>query len=191
MNTESPIEKFSCLHMKRKEPIKIKLNKNEVIFDKDSKKSGNISDSNEDFTIKISSSNIHELIIIPYEKIFKGVLEYLSGEYQGYFVYFSKTIEDRFVLNYELDNGFVKMNGYGLNNLGEFKLIGFINFYSSKGKIMIILEELLNNNNIKSETLVIGDLKVTRQYEKFNNNENSRVIKSFHHRKKIFGKALN
>jgi len=42
---------------------------------------------------------------------------------------------------------------------------------------------------MKSDTVVIGDLKVTRQYEKFNNNENSRVIKSFHHRKKIFGKT--
>lgn len=135
MNTESPIEKFSCLLIKKKDPVIVKLNINEIINEKNSAKKGsNIIQSDEDYFIKISSSNLHELVIIPYEKIFKGVLEYLSGEYQGYFAYFSKTIEDRFILNYELDNGFVKMNGYGLNNLGEFKLSGFINFYSTKGK---------------------------------------------------------
>jgi len=83
--------------------------------------------------IKICSANLFECILINKAKIFNAVLEYLDSEYAGYFMYYGKTIEDRFNLSFELQDSLVKINGEGTNSLGNFSLIGYMNFYRNKG----------------------------------------------------------
>lgn len=85
--------------------------------------------------IKICSANLFECVLINKAKVFNAVLEYLDSEYAGYFMYYGKTIEDRFSLSFELQDSLVKINGEGTNSLGNFSLIGYMNFYRSKGKI--------------------------------------------------------
>lgn len=46
---------------------------------------------------------------------------------------------------------------------------------------------MLKNNDLDSETIKLGEFKITRLYNAFNPNENYRVIKSFQHRKKKGG----
>jgi hypothetical protein len=46
---------------------------------------------------------------------------------------------------------------------------------------------MLKNNDLESETIKLGEFKITRLYNAFNPNENYRVIKSFQHRKKKGG----
>ena len=86
------------------------------------------------FTLHVCSANLHESILIAHPDVLSAVLEFLSTEYTGYFIYFYKTIEDRFNLNFELDNGQIKISGEGSNNLGTFGLAGFVNFYMNKGR---------------------------------------------------------
>ena len=78
--------------------------------------------------------------------------------------------------------------GEGTNNLGNFNLIGYINFYNMKGNkinyFFIIIEMIIENNDLNSETIKLGEFKITRLYNAFNPNENYRVIKSYQHRKK-------
>ncbi len=83
--------------------------------------------------IKICSANLFECVLINKAKIFNAVLEYLDSEYAGYFMYYGKTIEDRFSLSFELQDSLVKINGEGTNSLGNFSLLGYMNFYRSKG----------------------------------------------------------
>lgn len=40
------------------------------------------------------------------------------------------------------------------------------------------------NNSEDSEVIYLGEFRMTRIYNAFNPNENIRVIKSFHHRKR-------
>ena len=84
--------------------------------------------------IKICSANIYECILINKGKVFESVLQYLSGEYGGYFMYYGKTIEDKVNINLTLQDSLVKINGEGMNNLGNYKLIGYMNFFKNKGK---------------------------------------------------------
>jgi hypothetical protein len=126
------------------------------------------------FNLTINSSNIHEIILIPHKHIFNTVLKYLSGEYHGYFLYFGKTIEDKFILDMNLIEYIINENiekestnenvinteenkqnninddikdiitseiefyASGINILGEFELIGNVNFYNSKGKFIFL-----------------------------------------------------
>ena len=46
---------------------------------------------------------------------------------------------------------------------------------------------MLKNNDLDSETIKLGEFKITRLYNAFNPNENYRVIKSYQHRKKKGG----
>lgn len=85
--------------------------------------------------IKICSANLFECILINKANIFNSVLEFLNSEYAGYFMYYGKTIEDRFSLKFELHDSLVKINGEGTNSLGNFSLIGYMNFYRDKGII--------------------------------------------------------
>ena len=47
-------------------------------------------------------------------------------------------------------------------------------------------DQLLNNNDIESEVIKFGMIKITRIYNDFNSNENNRVIKSFQHSRKKY-----
>lgn len=51
----------------------------------------------------------------------------------------------------------------------------------------IFIDEMIEQNDPSSDKLYIATFKFTRLYNAFNNNENNRVIKSYNHRKKIFG----
>jgi len=86
--------------------------------------------------IKICSANIFECVLINKSKVFESVLQYLSGEYGGYFMYYGKTIEDKVNLNLTLQDSLVKINGEGTNNLGNYKVIGYMNFFKTKGIII-------------------------------------------------------
>jgi len=50
---------------------------------------------------------------------------------------------------------------------------------------------MIKNNDLDSETIKLGEFKITRLYNAFNPNENYRVIKSFQHRKKKEGNNEN
>lgn len=47
-----------------------------------------------------------------------------------------------------------------------------------------IIDIIVENNDLNSEIIQLGEFKITRLYNAFNPNENNRVIKSFQHRKK-------
>lgn len=102
--------------------------------DDNSEDSEKIQSSYKGTKIKICSANLFECILINKPKIFKTVLKFLDSEYAGYFMYYGKTIEDRFSLSFELQDSLVKINGEGTNSLGNFSLIGYMNFFRNKGK---------------------------------------------------------
>ena len=134
---------------------------------------------NKKYILNLCSANIFEALLIPDYELFKYILNFLSGEYHGFFVYFGKTIEDSFNLNFNFEDNQVRVSGSGKNNLGDFNIIGYVNFFTMK-------EQLLNNNELESEVIKFGVIKFTRIYSEFNSNENNRVIKSYQHsRKKI------
>ena len=145
------------------------LKKCDKYFDRSSKK----------YILNLCSANIFEALLIPDYELFKYILSFLSGEYHGFFVYFGKTIEDSFNLNFNFEDNQVRVSGGGKNNLGDFNIIGYVNFFTMK-------EQLLNNNDLNSEVIKFGMIKLTRIYSDFNSNENNRVIKSFQHSRKKF-----
>ena len=131
------------------------------------------------YVLNLCSANIFEALLIPDYELFKYILSFLSGEYHGFFVYFGKTIEDYFNLNFNYEDNQVRVSGSGKNNLGDFNIIGYVNFFTMK-------EQLLNNNSLDSEVIKFGIIKLTRIYSDFNSNENNRVIKSFQHSRKKY-----
>ena len=131
------------------------------------------------YVLNLCSANIFEALLIPDYELFKYILAFLSGEYHGFFVYFGKTIEDFFNLNFNYEDNQVRVSGSGKNNLGDFNIIGYVNFFTMK-------DQLLNNNSLDSEVIKFGIIKLTRIYNDFNSNENNRVIKSFQHSRKKF-----
>jgi len=134
---------------------------------------------NKKYILNLCSANIFEALLIPDYELFKYILSFLSGEYHGFFVYFGKTIEDSFNLNFNFEDNQVRVSGSGKNNLGDFNIIGYVNFFTMK-------EQLLNNNELESEVIKFGVIKFTRIYSEFNSNENNRVIKSFQHSRKKY-----
>ena len=120
------------------------------------------------YVLNLCSANIFEALLIPDYELFKYILSFLSGEYHGFFVYFGKTIEDYFNLNFNYEDNQVRVN-----------IIGYVNFFTMK-------EQLLNNNSLDSEVIKFGIIKLTRIYSDFNSNENNRVIKSFQHSRKKY-----
>ena len=101
----------------------------------------------DEYNISICSANLFEALVINHPTVFNCIINYLTGEYHGFFVYYDKTIEDRFYINFDYDDNQVRINGKifftkinfklgeGTNSLGNFNLIGYINFYNMKGKI--------------------------------------------------------
>ena len=134
---------------------------------------------NKKYILNLCSANIFEALLIPDYELFKYILTFLSGEYHGFFVYFGKTIEDSFNLNFNFEDNQVRVSGSGKNNLGDFNIIGYVNFFTMK-------EQLLNNNDLESEVIKFGVIKFTRIYSEFNSNENNRVIKSYQHSRKKY-----
>ena len=131
------------------------------------------------YLLNLCNANIFEALLIPDYELFNYILTFLSGEYHGFFVYFGKTIEDSFNLNFNYEDNQVRVSGRGKNNLGDFNIIGYVNFFTMK-------EQLLNNNELESDVIKFGMIKFTRIYSEFNSNENNRVIKSFQHSRKKY-----
>lgn len=178
ISSEFTKERYSYLLLKKASVIQCLINKKEIDFSlSDSSLFPQRYFSNDNFVVKICSANLFELLLIPNQVLFTNILAYLSGEYHGFFMYYGKTIEDKFNLNFSLENNQVRVTGDGSNNLGVFHILGYVNFYTMK-------EQLMANNDINSEVINLGELKVTRLYNAFNSSENNRVIKSFHHRRK-------
>ena len=116
----------------------------------------------------ICSANLIECLQL--NILFKSCLEFLSGDYSGYFMYYSKTIEDRFKLELEIQDSLVKVFGNGTNSLGNFNLVGYMNFYRNKDVIK-------EKNNIQDQVIKLAEFKINKIYTKFNPTENEKVIK--------------
>lgn len=169
---ETPIkERLSYLFQKSNEYMECYCKSSEV-----EKDSSDESNSN-DYRLKVCSANLFECILINQQSIFDTVLKFLTGEYAGYFIYYGKTIEDRVNLHLTLEDSLVRITGEGTNSLGNFSVIGYMNFYRSK-------ETLIEKNDASSEIIKLADFKLTKIYTAFNPNENYRVIKSYQHRRK-------
>ena len=130
---------------------------------------------NNKINVFMCSANLIECLQI--DSLFKFCLEFLSGDYSGYFMYYSKTIEDRFNINLEVQESLVKVFGSGTNSLGNFNLTGYMNFFRNK-------EVIIEKNNIKDQVIKIAEFKINKIYTMFNPSENEKVIKSYNHRRK-------
>lgn len=127
------------------------------------------------FLVKLCSANLFECISV--DALLKYCLDFLNGEYAGYFMYYGKTIEERMRLNLEIADSLVKCNGEGTNNLGTFNMEGYMKFYRSK-------KEMLEKNNMDEPYIKLAEFNMTKIYNEFNSIENERVIKSYNHRRK-------
>ena len=130
---------------------------------------------NNEVNVFMCSANLMECLQI--DILFKSCLEFLAGDYSGYFMYYSKTIEDRFKINLEEQDSLVKIFGDGSNSLGNFNLTGYMNFYRNK-------EVIIEKNNVEEQTIKLAEFKINKNYTKFNPSENEKVIKSYNHRRK-------
>jgi hypothetical protein len=168
MSTDSSVkEKLSYLFVKSNDYMECIIPKDDIVKNT----------NNAGFKIKLCSANLLEAILINKQQVFESCLTFLTGEYSGYFMYYGKTLEDRIDLNLELHDSLVRVTGDGTNNLGNFSIIGYMNFFRSK-------DNIIEKNELDSEYIKLAEFKITKVYTAFNPNENYRVIKSFQHRRK-------
>ena len=130
---------------------------------------------NTDINVNICSANLVECIQL--DILFQNCLEFLNGDYTGYFIYYSKTIEERFNINLDIQDSLVKISGTGNNSLGNFELNGYFNFFRNKD---IIKEK----NSVEDQVIKIAEFKINKNYTLFNPTENEKVIKSYNQRRK-------
>ena len=130
---------------------------------------------NTDININMCSANLVECIQL--DILFKYCLEFLNGDYSGYFIYYSKTIEERFNINLDVQDSLVKISGTGNNSLGNFNLSGYFNFYRNK-------EIIKEKNNVEDQVIKLAEFKINKNYTKFDPSVNEKVIKSYNHRRK-------
>ena len=105
-----------------------------------------LSIENTEANINMCSANLVECIQL--DILFNNCLEFLTGDYSGYFVYYSKTIEERFNIKLEIEDSLVKISGTGNNSLGNFNLTGYFNFFRNK-------EVIKEKNNIEDQVIKI------------------------------------
>jgi hypothetical protein len=130
---------------------------------------------NTDININMCSANLVECIQL--DILFKYCLEFLNGDYSGYFIYYSKTIEERFNIDLDVQDSLVKISGTGNNSLGNFNLSGYFNFYRNK-------EIIKEKNNVEDQVIKLAEFKINKNYTKFDPSVNEKVIKSYNHRRK-------
>jgi len=129
-------ERLSYLFNKSNQNKVIELSPDEIEFSGNSDHPLNQGHGSK-FKLNICSANLYELLLINNKTIFDKILEYLSDEYSGYFLYYGKTIEDRLELRFSLQDSLVKIDGNGGNTLGNFMITGYMNFYQTKGNIFL------------------------------------------------------
>jgi len=113
INNDSQKESFSYLFQKNTEKVSCEISKTDIEYlESTTNKTipANLLQRNS-FMLNICSANIFEVILLPHEGIFKALLQYLSGNYHGFFMYFEKTIEDQFYINFILDDDQVRISG--------------------------------------------------------------------------------
>ena len=116
MSNDSTKENFSYLLLKEKQNVLSIVKLNDVNFtemydyNQDYLKKY-LNPGREEYLLHICSANLFEALLIPHSRIFKGILQFLTGEYHGFFLYYNKTIEDRFYLNFSLEDNQVRING--------------------------------------------------------------------------------
>ena len=141
LNNEVTKERFSYLFIKKCDkvicPIKINeieqanLSKNKTFednypnysnegdnydgqFNQENKNNEKLNDNyiyKDEYHLSICSANLYEALTISHPLVFKCITNYLTGEYHGFFVYYDKTIEDRFYINFDYDDNQVRING--------------------------------------------------------------------------------
>lgn len=99
-------EKFSYLFLKKNEKLQYIFHPNEI-HPSDSQESA----LPQNYIVNVCSANLCEAILIPHSGIFSTVISYLTGEYHGFFMYYDKTIEDRFFINFLHDDSQVRLTG--------------------------------------------------------------------------------
>ena len=115
-NDEKTKERFSYLFLKNCDKLACHVDQDSVEVDNYSDINANQNKRRKDFQINICSANLYETILIHDSNIFDRILAYLTGEYHGFFMYYDKTIEDRFYINFNLQDSQVRINGkYSLN----------------------------------------------------------------------------
>jgi hypothetical protein len=116
MSNDFTKEKFSYLLLKEKQNLVCPIKLNDVdcndlydVYGDYLKKY--INKPRDEYLLHICSSNLFEAILIPHSNVFNSILNFLTGEYHGFFLYYNKTIEDRFYLNFSLEDNQVRING--------------------------------------------------------------------------------
>lgn len=118
MSNDATKESFSYLLLKEKQNITCPVKTNQIDF-AGTESSGDylkkyLSQPREEYYLHICAANLYECLSLPHSIIFNTVLNFLSGEYHGYFLYYNKTIEDRFFLNFCLEDNKVRINGINI-----------------------------------------------------------------------------
>jgi len=118
MSNDNTRERFSYLMLKnRDKSLVCPINFKEVTMsnyyneDQTDIDMNKFTPNSDDYKIYICSSNLFESLLIPHSIIFQTALNFLSGEYHGFFLYYNKTIEDRFYLNFSIEDNQVRING--------------------------------------------------------------------------------
>ena len=110
MNTDPSIkERVSYLFLKSNEYTECYINKEGIQTDTNA--GTNPTPYQRDYRIKICSANLIECILLNKIEVFDLILNLLSGEYAGYFMYYGKTIEDRVNLNLSFQDSLVRISG--------------------------------------------------------------------------------
>ena len=65
----------------------------------------------DEYHLSICSANLYEALTISHPLIFNCITNYLTGEFHGFFIYYEKTIEDRFNINFDYDENTIRING--------------------------------------------------------------------------------
>lgn len=118
MSNDATKESFSYLLLKEKQNITCPVKIHQIDFT-GIESSGDylkkyLSQPREEYYLHICAANLYECLSLPHNVIFNTILTFLSGEYHGYFLYYNKTIEDRFFLNFSLEENKVRINGISI-----------------------------------------------------------------------------
>jgi len=110
INSDSAKENFSYLFQSSIEKLSCIIKKKDIEFaNKDEYSKCFLKD--DEYLLNICVANIFEVVLLPNENVFRSLLNFISGEYHGFFIYYEKTIEDQFMLNFSLDDDQIKITG--------------------------------------------------------------------------------
>jgi hypothetical protein len=103
-------EKFSYLLLKKYDKLVCKIPREVIDF-------SGTDGIPRDYQLNICSANLHEAFLMNDASVFRTAIQFLNGEYHGFFMYYDKTIEDRFYLTLSIDDNLVRLAGKCLFNI--------------------------------------------------------------------------